>query len=132
MPNITHELQPGEMHCNMRNMKDQLTFLPSRHVQPLTERKLHPEIFSHGVLHADHRCHFPRSMMTRKGMETYLGRISIPAVGPGDLIPKSRHLNAPAHWKRSPVGMPCTRYTYNLPWGNANSAPHRTPPCRSN
>lgn len=52
MPNITHELQPGEMHCNMRNMNDQLTFLPSRHVRPLTERKLHPEIFSHGVLHA--------------------------------------------------------------------------------
>ena len=22
MPNITHELQPGEMHCNMRNMTD--------------------------------------------------------------------------------------------------------------
>ena len=53
MPNITHELQPGEMHCSMRNMKDQLSFLPARHVRPLTERKLHPEIFSHGVLHAD-------------------------------------------------------------------------------
>jgi hypothetical protein len=52
MPNITHELQPGEMHCNMRNMKDQLTSLPSCHVRPLTERKLHPEIFSHGVLQA--------------------------------------------------------------------------------
>jgi len=37
----------------MRNMKDQLSFLPARHVRPLTERKLHPEIFSHGVLHAD-------------------------------------------------------------------------------
>lgn len=52
VPKITHELQPGEMHCSMKNMKDQLTFLLSRHVRPLTEIKLHPEIFSHGVLHA--------------------------------------------------------------------------------
>lgn len=52
MPNITHELQPGEMHYNMSSMKDQLTFLPPHHIRRLTDIKLHPEIFSHGVLHA--------------------------------------------------------------------------------
>ena len=57
-------------------------------------------------------------------MGTYLGRISSPAVGPDASIPKNRHMNAPAHLERSPVGMPCTIYTYNLPWGNASSAPH--------
>ena len=59
----------------------------------------------------------------KKGMGTYLGRISSPVAGLDDLIPKSRHMNAPAHWERSPVGMPCTIYTYNLPWGNTGSAP---------
>lgn len=52
MPNTTHELQPGEIHYNMRYMKDQFTFFPPHRVRRLTDIKLHPEIFSHGVLHA--------------------------------------------------------------------------------
>ena len=65
MRNITHELQPGEMHCNMRNIKDQLTCLSSLQIR-LTDRKLHPEIFSQGVLHAGIGIISPCLVMTRR------------------------------------------------------------------
>ncbi len=48
---ITHELHPGEMHYDMGNMKAQLDALRLSHIL-LTDRKLHPEIFSQGMLHA--------------------------------------------------------------------------------
>ena len=46
--NVTHELHPGEMHWEMEGLAQFLRLVSSR----LTDRKLHPEIFSHGVLQA--------------------------------------------------------------------------------
>ena len=69
-----------------------------------------------------HRHHFLPSMMIRKNV-SYPGSTSSPAALPDASVLKSRHMNASAHWEQIPAGIPCTRYNYNLPWGNVSSAP---------
>jgi hypothetical protein len=116
MPNITHELQPGEMHCNVRDMKGSAHF-PSISSRPTTYRE---KVAPRNLLAWRVACWNRRQSPTldddrKKDMGTYLGRISSPAARPDALIPKTRHTNVPAPWDRFPAGMPCTRYTYNLP-----------------
>jgi hypothetical protein len=64
MPNITHELQPGEMHCNMRNMRS--AHFPSVSSRPTTYREeVAPGNLLAWRVARWHRCHFPPEEMYR-------------------------------------------------------------------
>jgi hypothetical protein len=81
-----------------RTSKHKAKNIMSRRV-PLTDMKLHLEIFSHGVLHAvQARVPFYYGLgHGGKGANTYSDSTSSPVPGPDASFPKSRHTNALAH-----------------------------------
>lgn len=74
MPNITHELQPGEMHCNVTNIKGSAHF-PSTSARPTTYRdKVAPGNLLAWRVACWHRRHLSCLMMTRRKYGNILGQ----------------------------------------------------------
>ena len=68
---------------------------PASRITPLTDMKLHPEIFSQGVLHAAQTSPLVFDGVSK--VSTYLGSTSSLPVGPDAPSPKCHHMNVPAH-----------------------------------